>query len=308
MKVLAVGAAGFLGSFIVKELLEKEHQVTVLDFKPSAANLPEGAAYVRGDVTSFDNVMSNVSEYKPDVVINLAGLLTGICAKEPYMAINVNVMGMANVLEAARLNGVKRVIISSSAGVCSPDRVDTREERMVSPQVSMYGATKFICETLGREFRKNYGLEVVCLRFSLIYGPGEVATAGNAMRIKKIESCVTGNDIVIDDVRATDRFHLLHVSDAAHATVLAATMPSPLQLVYNISGIPADFLSFQELADLLHRICPDAGRVTFCGRGEPVEYGMYLHDKARRDMNFKPAFTAEKGLRMNAETRLGRTL
>lgn len=306
MKVLAIGAAGFLGSFIVRECIEGGHDVVVLDFKDRAEGLPPQAAYMRGDVTDFDGMCAVMQREKPDVVISLAGLLTGLCARNPYMAMNVNVMGMAHVLEAARLHGVRRVVLSSSAGVCSPDRVDTREERMISPHVSMYGATKFMCEILAREFRKNYGLDVVCLRFSLIYGPGEVATVGNAMRIKTIESCVTGADVVIDDARATDRVHLLHVQDAAHATVLAATVRKPLRTVYNISGIPADFVSFQEIVDMLHAVCPEAGRVTFTGEGEPVEYGMYLHDKARTDLGFIPAMTVAQGLRQNAELRLGK--
>ncbi|HIU17124.1 MAG TPA: NAD(P)-dependent oxidoreductase [Candidatus Avidesulfovibrio excrementigallinarum] len=301
MKILAIGAAGFLGSYIVREFLENGHEVTVLDFKKEAPNLPKGVNYAFGDVTDAQAMREVVGKEHPEVIVNLAGLLTGLCARNPYQAISVNSMGMANVLEAARLNGVQRVVISSSAGVCSPDRVDTREERWISPQISMYGATKFMCEVLAREFRKNYGLEVVCLRFSLIYGPGSVASVGNAMRIKTIERCVTGENIVIDDVRATDRVHLLHVADAAHAAVLAATAAKVPEPVYNISGIPADFLSFEEIVDILHTACPGAGTVTFTGTGAPVEYGVYLHDKARRDLGFVPAMRASVGLVQNAQ-------
>ena len=304
MKILAIGAAGFLGNYIVRGLIDEGHDVTVLDFKPEVPDLPDGASYRRGDVTNLDAMMTAMAEEKPEVVIDLAGLLTKLCASQPYKSMAVNTMGVANVLEAARLNGVKRVVISSSAGVCSPDRVDTREERPVSTQVSMYGATKFMCEILGREYRKNYGLEVVCLRYTLIYGPGEVATPGNAMRLKMIESCVDGRSVHIDDAYATDRFHLIYVKDAARAAILAATCPSALDLVYNISGVPADFMSFEDYAAILKKICPEAGEVSFSGQGTPVEYGMYLHDKARWDFGFIPEFTAELGLRVCAAQRL----
>lgn len=300
MKILAIGAAGFLGTFIVRELLAMGHDVTVSDCRRETPELPRGAAYAFGDVTDAKAVRDLVEKERPEVIINLAGLLTGLCAREPFRALDVNVMGMAHVLEAARCCGVRRVVISSSAGVCSPDRVDTREERRISPQISMYGATKFMCEILAREFRRNYGMEVVCLRFSLIYGPGSVASVGNAMRIKTIERCVTGENIVIDDVRATDRVHLLHVADAAHAAVLAITAGNVPDTVYNISGIPADFLSFQEIVNILHAAWPEAGTVTFTGTGEPLEHGMYLHDKARRDLGFVPAMTAASGLVQNA--------
>lgn len=304
MKILAVGCGGFLGSFIVRELQEKGNDVAILDFKPEPADKVPGVTWHQGDVTDFPGVRRIMEEVKPEVVLNMAGLLTSLCARDPFRAVSVNIMGNANILEASRLNGVRRVVFASSAGVCSPDRVDTREETFINPRISMYGATKFLGEVMAREFRKNYGMEVVCLRYSLIYGPGEVATPGNAMRLKTIESCVLGNPVHIDDVHGTDRVHLLHVSDAAHATALAILSPNKLDAVYNVSGVPADFLSFEEIVDILKKICPSAGDVTFSGTGKPVEYGMYLSDKARRDFGFHPRYRAELGLKENAQARL----
>lgn len=306
MKVLAIGAAGFLGSIVVAELVERKAQVLVADFKDKAESLPAGVTYRRLDVTDFAGVKAVMAEAKPEVVINLAGLLTGLCAREPYKATQVNVMGMANVLEAARLSGVGRVVHSSSAGVTAPERIDTREEAKISPDVTMYGATKFYDEILGREYHRNYGLEVVCLRYSLIYGPGEVASPGNAQRLKNIESCVLGADIRIDDACGEDRAHLLNVYDAAHATVLAATAPEAVNGVFNISGMPGDFLSFQEIVDILHEAFPAAGKVVFTGNKAPQEFGLYFHDKARRAFGFSPAISARHGLVANAQQRLGK--
>ena len=300
MNILAIGAGGFMGAFIARELAELGHRVTVMDFKPVPADAENSSVRrLQGDVTKVENVRSAMEESRPEVVISLAGLLTSLCAKEPYKATQVNIMGVATVLEQARLIGARRVINASSAGVCSPDRVDTREDCHISPKVSMYGATKFIGEVLGREFRRNYNLEVVNLRYSLVYGAGEVATPGNAMRLKKIESAASGKDVLIDDARETDRVHLVHVSDAAHATVLATIAPGALKPVYNISGVPADFLSFGEIVAILRRINPKTGRITFTGQGTPIRYGMYLSDLAREDLSYIPRYTAESGLREN---------
>lgn len=304
MKILAIGAAGFLGSIMVAELVERNIEVLVTDFKDRADNLPPGVEYRRLDVTDFPALQATMAREKPDVVINLAGLLTGLCAREPFKATQVNVMGTANVLEAGRLAGVRRVVLSSSAGVTAPERIDTREEARVSPDITLYGATKFYDEILGREYHKNYGLEVVCLRFSLIYGPGEVASPGNAQRLKNIESCVLGGDIHIDDATGDDRAHLLNVRDAAHATVLAATAPEPVTGVFNISGRPEDFLSFQEIVDILREIFPNAGTVVFTGKKAPQEFGLYFHDKARKAFGFSPAVSARRGLVANAQQRL----
>lgn len=301
MNILAIGAGGFLGSFIVAELVELGHTVTIMDFKPAPRTGPEDSIHrIQGDVTSMDDVRQAMEASRPEVVLSLAGLLTALCAKEPFKAVQVNVVGVANVLEQARLHGVRRVVNASSAGVCSPDRVDTRENCRVSSEVSMYGATKFMDEVLSREYRRNYGLEAVNLRYTLIYGPGEVATPGNAMRLKTIESAVTGKNVVISDARETDCAHLLHVKDAAHATVLAMTAPGPLKTVYNIAGITEDFLSFGNIVALLRRINHETGTVEFKGTGAPVDNGLYLCDAAREDFGYVPEYTAEKGFRENA--------
>eukprot|EP01022_Parablepharisma_sp_SALTPOND_P024214 TRINITY_DN53297_c0_g1_i1.p2 TRINITY_DN53297_c0_g1~~TRINITY_DN53297_c0_g1_i1.p2 ORF type:complete len:311 (+),score=101.20 TRINITY_DN53297_c0_g1_i1:189-1121(+) len=304
MNILAIGAGGFIGSFTVEELAAQGHEVTVLDFKPVEQDRDDGVHRLQGNVTNSEDLRKAMEASRPQVVINLAALLTGLCAKEPFQATLVNIMGTANVLELARLQGVQRVVLASSAGVCTPERKDTREECSISPEVSMYGATKFMGEVLNKEFRHNYGLEVVSLRYTLIYGTGEVASPGNALRLKMIENAVTGQDVVIDDVRETDRVHLLHVRDAARATVLAATVPGPLRRVYNISGVPEDFLSFGEIVQILKRINPDAGKVEFHGQGAPMEHGLYLCDKARKDLGYQPSFTAEEGFRYNAQTRM----
>lgn len=305
MKILVIGGAGFLGTFTVAGLLERKARVIATVFRDRADGLPPGAEYRRLDVADFAALKALMAETEPQVVINLAGLLTGLCACEPYTATRVNIMGAANVLEAARCAGVRRVVLSSSAGVAAPERIDTREDARVSPAVTLYGATKFYDEILGREYHRNYGLEVASLRYSLLYGPGEVASHGNAQRLKLLESCVLGADICIDDACGEDRVHLLHVRDAAHATILAATASQPVNGVFNISGPPEDFLSLQEIATLLHAAFPSAGRVSFTGKNPPQKFGLYFHDKARDAFGYSPAISARRGLVENAEQRLG---
>ncbi|HPE37126.1 MAG TPA: hypothetical protein PK625_08245, partial [Spirochaetales bacterium] len=78
------------------------------------------------------------------------------------------------------------------------------------------------------------------------------------------------------------------------------TAPGPLQGVYNIAGVPEDFLSFRQVVDILRRINPASGPVTFAGQGRPVEHGLYLCDRARQDLGYVPAYTAERGFRENA--------
>ena len=103
-----------------------------------------------------------------------------------------------------------------------------------------------------------------------------------------IESVATGRDVVIPSVKETDRIHLVFVSDAARATVLAAEAAGPLAPVYNIAGIPEDFISFGDIVRSIREMEPGSGRVTFQGSGPDRSGGFFDIGPARRDLNLHP--------------------
>jgi UDP-glucose 4-epimerase len=300
MKILVTGATGFIGSFIVSELLKRGDDVLVFDIKPAPESTTEHQnkeiIWSEGDIRDYDQVWDSVSTHKPEVIINMAGLLQFGCMEDPRMAIEVNVVGFSNILEAARTNQVRRVVTASSAAVYGGRQEPPLETSMISPGVTLYGGTKFLNEILSRQYKEKYGLEVTNLRYYGVYGPGEVKSPGMAKVIKDIESIVTGKDVVVDVIQATDRTHLIYVTDAAHATVLAATVPGPLSLTYSIAGVPADFVTFGEMVACLKKIHPESGRVVFKGKGPPR--GWYTDSMlAEKELGFKPRYTMESGLR-----------
>jgi len=90
---------------------------------------------------------------------------------------------------------------------------------------------------------------------------------------------------------------MVYVADAAHATVLAATAPSPLSLTYNIAGGPEDLVSFEKIVAVLKKIEPNSGNVTFEGKGEPVGLNPFDISLARKELGFEPRYSLEQGLR-----------
>ena len=300
MKILVTGATGFLGAFIVTQLLDRKDDVVVFDIKTAPKDLaeyPNGLpAWIEGDIRDCSQVEDLISTHKPEVIINMAGLLQFGCMQDPRAAIEVNVLGFSNLLEAAVKNGVRRVVTASSAAVFGGRQEPPLETSMISPNVTLYGGTKFLNEILSRQYKEKFKLEVTNLRYYGVYGPGEVRSPGMAKVIKDIESIVTGKDVVVDVIQAMDRTHLIYVADAAHATVLAATVPGPLSLAYNIAGIPADFVTFGEMVACLQKIHPGCGQVTFKGKGPPR--GWYMDSMlAEKELGFKPHYTMESGLR-----------
>jgi len=119
MSVLVLGATGFIGPRLIRKLIARGESVVGMDLNPAAVpfdGAPIGAPVVRGDITQFEDVMRAVLEFKPERVINLAyGLGAG--EGNPHQVMLLDVLGMDNCFEAARLGGVRRVVYASSIAV-----------------------------------------------------------------------------------------------------------------------------------------------------------------------------------------------
>src|SRR5262245_42882406 len=119
MSILVIGATGFIGPRLIKRLVARGEKVVGLDLNPTAVpfgEVPIQAPVLRGDITQFEDVMRAVLEVKPERLINLAyGLGAG--EGNPHQVMRLDVLGMDNCFEAARLGGVTRVVYASSIAV-----------------------------------------------------------------------------------------------------------------------------------------------------------------------------------------------
>ncbi len=186
MNFLVTGGAGFIGSHVSERLLHNGHNVWAFDdlnafYDPAIKrnNLRELQAlampfeFVHGDITdraALDEIFSSV---KFDQVIHLAaraGVRPSLA--QPALYQRVNVEGTVNVLEAARLNGVKKLIIASSSSVYGLNsKSPFSESDPITSAISPYAASKLACEALGHVWHHIYGLDVTMLRFFTVYGP-----------------------------------------------------------------------------------------------------------------------------------------
>src|SRR6266849_8006726 len=120
MAILVIGGTGFIGPRLMRRLIDRGETVVCMDLNLGAvslfAALPKEVTLIRGDVTRFDDVMRIVLQVKPERLINLAyGLGAG--EGNPHQVMRLDVLGMDNCFEAARLSGVKRVVYASSIAV-----------------------------------------------------------------------------------------------------------------------------------------------------------------------------------------------
>jgi UDP-glucuronate 4-epimerase len=186
MNFLVTGGAGFIGSHVCERLLLSGHAVWALDdlnsfYDPELKrrnvsvlqSLAKPFEFVHGDLTCRDTLDELLGGVKFDQIIHLAAR-AGVrpSLEEPALYQRVNVEGTVNVLEGARMNQVRKVVLASSSSVYGVNsKVPFSEGDPIFSAISPYAASKLACEALGHVYHHVYGLDVVALRFFTVYGP-----------------------------------------------------------------------------------------------------------------------------------------
>lgn len=186
MNFLVTGGAGFIGSHVCERLLQNGHAVWAFDdlnpfYSPALKqrnlrdiqDLGRPFEFVQGDLTDRPALDRLFGRVQFDQVIHLAAR-AGVrpSLQEPALYQRVNVEGTVNVLEAARLTGVKKLTIASSSSVYGVNaKVPFAESDPIFSAISPYAASKLACEALGHVYHHVYGLDIAMLRFFTVYGP-----------------------------------------------------------------------------------------------------------------------------------------
>lgn len=179
MNILITGAAGFIGSQLAYRLSKEGHTLALVDNfsygKEDNLIFPDydfRNEVVRADVRDMVKMSELVKENNIDIIFHIAGIAPlPDNQSKPGEAIEVNVAGTVNMLEAARLYGVKRVILASTNAMYeNTDTFPTKEGGFPEPTL-IYPNTKYTAEIFCRSFATCYGLPITALRFANVYGP-----------------------------------------------------------------------------------------------------------------------------------------
>jgi len=185
VKALVTGGAGFIGSNIVRRLLELGHEAVVLDDLSSGyrENLLPGVPFHEADVRDAAAVAAALEGC--DVALHLAASVGNARSiDDPAKDAQVNVLGTINVLQAARRQGLRRIVFSSSAGIFGELKTLPIAEDHPQDPDSPYGTTKLAAEKMCLVYNKLYGMRNVCLRYFNVYGVNQRYDAyGNVIPI-----------------------------------------------------------------------------------------------------------------------------
>ena len=301
MRYLVTGGCGFIGSSLVDRLVELGHDVVALDdFSTSEGDRANPAAtLVEASITDLDAVIE--AARGADCIFHTAAWARiPRSIEDPVGTHQVNVTGTLNILQAARENGVPRVVYSSSSSVYGDQPTHVMREDMPLQPKSPYALQKLMGELYCSSFARLFGLRVASLRYFNVYGPRQ-ATQGayvlvipHFMRLRDAGKPLT----VYGDGEQTRGY--THVSDVVRANVLAATadLPSGENVALNIG--PTEETSVNDIADI---VGGEVVHVIPNPRGEFEELRKSAdYSKAKALIGWEPLIPASVGIRQIAAT------
>ena len=223
-KVLVTGGAGFIGSNLGKYLVANGNSVTVLDnfssgYQNNLSPFPT-VRIIEGDVRDKNAVEKAIAG--AEVVFHLAASVGNKRSiDQPILDAEINVLGTLQVLEAARTEGVRKIVASSSAGIFGELKtMPIKEDHPIEPDTP-YGCTKLCEEKLCLSYAKLYDIEAVCLRYFNVYGPNQHFDAyGNVIPIFVFRMLRNEPLLIFGDGEQTRDF--VHVEDVVQANIKAA--------------------------------------------------------------------------------------
>ena len=301
MRVLVTGGAGFIGSHLVDRLLEQGNSVRVLDNLSSGPrrDLPgDGYQLIEGDVR--DRAIVEASLDGVDHVFHLAALVSVPASiQAPRDCYEVNLIGSLQVLQAAKVAGVQRVVLASSAAVYG-DFLGPVSEATAPAPLSPYAASKLGMEQAAQLFTTTFGLETVCLRFFNVFGPRQAPDSQYAAVIPAFIQAGLVQDPPVVHGDGQQRRDFVFVADAVQACLLAATREGASGSVINIGG--GGSVTIRDLAGILQRPFPDAPKPAL----GPWREGDIRHSEADLSrahalLGYHPVTTLEQGLEVTIE-------
>lgn len=237
---LVTGGGGFIGSHLVRTLVQRNIRVRVLDNSSTGSRrriadvLPD-VEWVDGDVRDRDVVRKVCRDV--DIIFHHAAVASvPRSIIEPELTHACNVTGTLHILLAARDAGVRRVVLASSSAVYGNTSETLKSETTPMQPISPYGAQKLAAEMYCRVWQASHGLETVVLRYFNVFGPGQNSQSEYAAVIPRfITAVIKGQTPIIygDGEQSRD---FMYISDVVDVTLLAATAPGAAGRVMNVGS------------------------------------------------------------------------
>lgn len=313
-KVLVIGGAGFIGSFVVAELLKEDvAEVVVYDnfargersYLTEQLKDPRCSIFpIGGDIRDLDILDAAVKG--KDFVISLAAMWLLHCKDYPRTAFEVNIAGTFNVLEACVKHNIKKLVWSSSASVYGDAVELPMTENHPFNNKNFYGASKIAGEAMATAFNDRYGLPVIGLRYMNVYGPHQDQTAAYTGVVPIMLNKIEANEPPIINGDGSQAYDFIYVEDVARCNVDA--LKSDVNFgMYNV-GTEVQ-TSIKELCELILELKKSELKVTYKPYSADdaralVQNRIGSRVKAEKEIGFKYKYSLREGLLKLIEWRI----
>lgn len=305
LRVLITGGAGFIGSNLVEKLIldNRFSRVVVLDDLSTGyfSNIQRFIdsskfEFINGDICDYDRCLDATKGI--DFILHQAALgSVPRSINNPMRSTEVNILGTVNIMHAAVVNGVKRIILACSSSTYGDSIELPKVENRIGNPISPYAVTKFAVEKFAEVFKKTYGLDFIGLRYFNIFGPNQNPDNPYAAVIPIFcKAFIEGNQPLINGDGQTSR-DFTYVDNAVQANILAMFTENndALNQIYNVAC--NDRVSLNEMVTSLQKI---TGK-SITPKYGPERPGDVKHSEAditkiKKLLGYNPTVRFEEGL------------
>ncbi len=300
MKILVTGGAGFIASHVVDKYVELGHEVVVVD------NLSTGkrefvnpkARLIEADITNREQVQEIIKTEKPEVINHHAAhIQVGYSVENPQFDAENNILGVLNIMEAAKDVGVKKVMMASTGGAMYGNKPVPFDETMKEEPLSPYGVSKRSGELYLNYYHEQYGIPYIALRYSNVYGPRQNPHGESGVIAIFSEMITQGKSPVINGEGTNSRDYVF-VTDVARANELALTADYVGALNIGTNTEISTVQVFQKVVAALGASTPEQH-----GPARPGEQkrSVLSYQKAKEILGWEPSVSFDEGVKRVAD-------
>jgi nucleoside-diphosphate-sugar epimerase len=299
MVKLITGGTGYIAAELAHILTGRGEEVVLFDnniHDYRIEDIKDKVRIVRGDLGNFAEVFNVVKEYKITEIYHMGAMLTYMSELNPWASFQSNVVGSYNVLEAARLLDVEKMMFTSTLGTYGSLQDEILTDLSLQRPLTVYGCGKLYIEGLGRFYSNKFGLDFRSIRYATMIGPNVRTPMHWAPAM--IEDAILGN--INECIYGTPetRISMIYVRDAARAAdmILAAPRGNIKMMNYNVAGIPT-VISADELerflknrypqSKVIYNLDPELKKL----QGRHASMQVFDDSYARNEWNWAPQYT-----------------
>ena len=298
MKVLITGGTGFIGAELARTFVSKGDDVVLFDIAPDytrIGDIKDKVKVVQGNLAYQAEVFNVVKDNNIEGICHLGSMLSVPSNANPWASFQVNVIGTMNILEAARLFGVGRVVFTSTFATYGLDCPSVVTDETIQRPTTMYGSGKLYCECLGRFYRSKFGLDFRSVRFPSVVGPGAKIKHVSQYNAWLIEYPALGKPFecfVTEDTKSP----VLYFKDAARAVDMLYRAPKEqIKAVnYNVAGVTPTRTA-KEIEVIVKKYIPEA-QISYKPDPEVMDYyrtvrvDVFDDSRAREEWGWQPVY------------------